>query len=213
MSSKKSLLAILFFASAALLPLPAQTTFGRITGAVTDPTGAAVPNAKVIIRNTDTQASREIHTDDKGYYSVENLPIGPYRVEVDHPGFKKTGQSGFFVVADGRVTADIQLEVGNASQSVEVVGGRAESLNTTSGEVAHVIDSKQLENLGLNGRNYMELLTLIPGVTVTNPDQFSVMTSLSATNQVVNGHRSNENSITVDGVGNLDAGAKWKFDQ
>jgi hypothetical protein len=205
--SNKSCLVILLFGSAALFPLPAQTTFGRITGAVTDPTGAAVPNAKVIIRNTDTQAAREIQTDERGNYSVENLPIGPYRVEVDHPGFKRTGQSGFFVVADGRVTADIQLEVGNASQSVEVLGARAETLNTTSGEIAHVIDSKQLENLGLNGRNYMELLTLIPGVTVTNPDQFSVMTSLSATNQVVNGHRSNQNSITVDGVGNLDGGA------
>jgi orotidine-5'-phosphate decarboxylase len=79
----------------------------------------------------------------------------------------------------------MRLEVGNTSQSVEVVSAKAESLNTTSGEIAHVIDAKQLENLALNGRNYMELLTLIPGVTVTNPDQFSVMTSLSAINQVV----------------------------
>ena len=66
-------------------------------------------------------------------------------------------------MADGRVTADIQLEVGNASQSVlnpEVLGAKAEMLNTTSGEIAHVIDSKQLENLGLNGRNYSRLLTL-----------------------------------------------------
>ena len=74
----------------------AQTTFGRMGGAVTDPTGASVAGAKVIIRNTDTQATREIMTDEKGYYSVENLPIGPYRVEVEHPGFKHSTQSGFF---------------------------------------------------------------------------------------------------------------------
>jgi hypothetical protein len=92
--SKKLCLATLFFAVSAL-PLLAQTTFGRIAGAVTDPTGASVPNAKVILRNVDTQATREMLTNERGYYSVENLPIGPYSVEVDHPGFKRTTQSGF----------------------------------------------------------------------------------------------------------------------
>ena len=73
---KKTVLVALF-ATVPFLPLLAQTTFGRIAGAVTDPTGAGVPDAKVVIRNTDTQAAREIRTDERGYYSVENLPIGP----------------------------------------------------------------------------------------------------------------------------------------
>jgi len=87
---------------------------------------------------------------------------------------------------------------------VDVVAVQSETLNTVSGEVAHVIDKAQIDNLALNGRAYTELLTLVPGAVVTNPDQFSVLTSLSATNQVINGHRSNQNNLTVDGVGNLD---------
>jgi hypothetical protein len=183
-----------------------QILVGRISGAVTDSTGAAVASAQVAVTNQDTQASRLVTTDSRGFYSVQELPIGPYRVEVHQAGFKRTSQSGLSLVADGRLTANFTLEVGELSQSV-VVQARPEQLNTTSGEIAHVVDQRQVNNLPLNGRSYMELLTLIPGAAVTNPDQFSVNTSLSATNQVVNGHRSNQNNITVDGVGNLDNGS------
>ncbi len=192
--------------SLAGLCLYAQILVGRISGTVTDPTGAAVAGAKVTITNLDTQATRTITTDGKGFYSVEELPIGPYKVEVNQTGFKRSSQSGLNLVADGRITANFALQVGELSQSV-MVEAHPEQLNTTSGEVAHVIDQRQVNNLPLNGRTYMELLTLVPGAVVTNPDQFSVNTSLSATNQVVNGHRSNQNNITVDGVGNLDNGS------
>jgi Carboxypeptidase regulatory-like domain/TonB-dependent Receptor Plug Domain len=187
--------------------LVAQTTYGRISGTVMDPSGAAVPNAKVTIRDLDTQATRNVVTNAAGLYVAENLPVGPYAVEVDAPGFKHSIQRGFQLFADSRLTANFTLQVGQSAQTVEVVAASADSLNTVSGEVAHVIDSQQVDNLALNGRNYMELLTLVPGATVTNPDEFSVMTTLSATNQVVNGHRSNQNNMTVDGLGNLDAGA------
>ncbi|HWC98172.1 MAG TPA: carboxypeptidase regulatory-like domain-containing protein [Candidatus Sulfopaludibacter sp.] len=184
----------------------AQTMFGRISGTVIDATGASVGGAKVVVTNNDTQATRTEKTDDKGFYVAENLPIGPYTISVDHPGFKRAQQSGAFLVSDGRVTADFKLEVGDTTQSVEVVAA-SDALNTVSGEVAHVIDKEQVDNLALNGRNYMELLTLVPGALITNPDQFSVMTSLSATNQSVNGHRTNSNNMTVDGLGNLDNGS------
>lgn len=189
------------------LYLHAQTTYGRISGTVVDPSGASVPGAKVTLRDTDTQSTRTVTTNSSGYYVAENLPIGPYAVEVESSGFKHAVKRGFQLVADGRLTADFTLQLGDSTQSVEVVAAGGETLNTVSGEVAHVIDSQQVDNLALNGRNYMELLTLVPGATVTNPDEFSVMTTLSATNQVVNGHRSNQNNMTVDGLGNLDAGA------
>lgn len=186
--------------------LPAQTQFGRISGTVTDPSGAVVAGATVNILNTDTNAARVEKTDDKGLFTAEGLAIGPYSVEVEMTGFKKFKQSGFFVVADGRVTADFVLQVGDNTQSIEVAAN-AETLNTVSGEVSHVIDKTQVDNLALNGRSYEELLTLVPGAIVTNPDQFSVLTSLAATNQVVNGHRANQNNLTVDGVVNLDNGS------
>jgi hypothetical protein len=186
----------------------AQTTFGRISGTVTDASSAAVAGAKVRITNTDTQATRSLVTDDRGFYVAESLPIGPYMVAVDHPGFKRVEQKGFNVIADGRVSADFALQVGDTDQTIEVSAAQVEQLNTVSGEVAHVVDRQQIDNLSLNGRNYMELLSMVPGAVVTNPDSFSVMTSLSATNQAVNGHRTNSNNMTVDGLNNLDAGER-----
>jgi len=146
---------------AAAFPSFAQT-LGRISGSVTDPSGAAVPGAKVAIRDTDTQAIREVTTDEKGFFVAENLPIGPYAVAVDHAGFKRSEQTGYVLDADGRVTADFQLQMGDASQTVEVVATAAAALNTVSGEISHVIDSEQVDNLALNGRAYAELLTLVP---------------------------------------------------
>jgi hypothetical protein len=197
-------LALLLAAPSALL---SQTMFGRISGTVTDASGAAVPGAKVAITKTDTQAVRTETSDSRGFYVAENLAIGPYAVSIDHTGFKRAERKGIFLVADGRETADFTLQVGDATQTVEVAAPAAETLNTISGEVSHVIDQQQVDNLALNGRNYMELLSLVPGAVITNPDSFSVTTSLSATNQAVNGHRTNGNNMTVDGLGNLDGGA------
>ena len=180
--------------------------FGRISGTVTDPSGAAIPAAKVVITNTDTQATRVAITDEHGFYVAENLAIGPYSVTADHAGFKRAQQTASSVVADGRLTVDLQLQIGDASQTVEVVAS-SEALNSVSAEVSQVIDKNQVDNMPLNGRSYMEFLTLVPGAVITNPDQFSVLTSLSATNQSVNGHRTNSNNMTVDGMVNLDGGA------
>jgi hypothetical protein len=206
-TSRVAVLTACLFLTVTGARLSAQTLFGRISGTITDQSGAVIAGAKVAITNTDTNENRNVVADDKGFYVAENLPIGPYTVSADQAGFKRTSQAGFQVVADGHVTANFQLQIGEASQTIEVVAADSESLNTVSGEVAHTIDTKQLENLPLNGRNYMELLSLVPGVTVTNPDTFSINTSLSATNQVVNGHRSNQNNMTVDGVGNMDGGS------
>jgi hypothetical protein len=199
--------AVLIFLLLCASALPAQTMFGRVSGTVVDPSGAAIAGASVTVTNTDTQAVRNATTDERGFYVAENLPIGPYTVSVEHPGFKRTQQTGNFVVADGRLTVDFKLQVGDTSQTVDVVEATGESLNTVSAEVAQVIDKTQVDNLALNGRSYMELLTLVPGAVISNPDQFSVLTSLSATNQSVNGHRTNSNNMTVDGMINLDGGA------
>ena len=190
-----------------VLGLYGQTSFGRISGNVTDGSGAALAGAKVVVTNPETQAVRNAVTDDQGFYLVTNLPIGAYTVEVIQNGFQKKQQSGLQMVADGRLTVDFQLTVGDVNQSIEVVAAAGETLNTVSGELARVIDQKQVENLALNGGNYIELLTLIPGAVVTNPDQFSVTTSLSATNQNINGNRSDSQNLTVDGAFNLVAGS------
>ncbi len=193
--------------SALVTPLPAQTSFGRISGIVTDPGGAVIPGATVTIRNLDTQATRTVTTQGSGFYTATDLPIGNYSVEVNQQGFRPQQRTGLQIVADARLTVDFKLELGNVSQSVEVTAVAGETINTTSGELARVIETKQVNNLALNGRNYTQLMSLVPGAVVTNPDQFSVTTSLAASNQTINGNRSDTNNLTVDGAFNLVAGS------
>src|SRR5947209_623841 len=188
--------------------LHAQTSFGRISGTVTDPGGAAIPNAPVLIRNVETQVSRTVQTNDSGFYNATNLPIGNnYSVSIEQAGFRKQERTGIQVAADARLTIDFNLQLGDVTQSVEVTAQAGEAINTTSGELARVIETKQVNNLALNGRNYTQLLSLVPGAAVTNPDQFSVTTSLSAGSQTINGNRSDTNNLTVDGAFNLVAGS------
>jgi len=190
-----------------IVPALAQTSTGRISGAVTDPSDAAVVNAKVVVVNPDTQAVRTVATDANGFYTVTNLPIGNYSVDVTVEGFKTQSKRGIALVADGRVTVDFRLEIGSLQQTVEIVSSKVENLNTVSGEISRVIDTKQVDNLTMNGRNYVQLMTMIPGVVVTNPDQFATTTSLASNNQSINGNRADSNNLTVDGGYNSVAGS------
>src|SRR5579883_1274308 len=200
-------LAALLWLCCAAGQLLAQTSFGRISGTVTDASGAAVPGVTVTITNLDSQTKRTAETDGNGAYVLTNLPVGPYSLEATQKGFQRREVTGLNVVADGRLTVDLALQLGDVSQSVDVIAAAGEALNTNSGELARVIETKQIDNLALNGNNYIELLTLVPGAVVTNPDQFSVTTSLSATNQNINGNRSDSQNLTVDGAFNLVAGS------
>ncbi len=185
----------------------AQTSFGRISGTVTDPGGAVITGAHITIRNQDTQLTRTVVTDGNGFYSATELPIGTYSVQATQQGFRPQERAGLAIVADARLTVDLQLQIGSITESVDVVAQSTETLNTTSGELARVIDTKQVANLALNGRNYVQLMTMVPGAVVTNPDQFSITTSLSSTAQNINGNRSDTNNLTVDGAFNQVAGS------
>lgn len=189
------------------LSAQAQSSFGQISGTVLDPSGAAVPEAAITITSMNTQAARTVSSDQNGNFIVTNLPIGLYSISVTKTGFQTAKQNDVSISADAKVTSNFTLPVGQTTETVEVQGGAVETLNTTSGELARVIDSKQVDNLALNGRNYTQLLTLIPGAVVTNPDIFSVTTSLASGNQTINGNRSDTNNLTVDGAYNQVAGS------
>jgi len=198
------LLAIIYgaFNSGAL----AQTITGRISGTVTDASGGAVPGATVKVTNVGTDISRTAMTDPNGFYVVTNLPVGDYAVLVEKQGFKKSNKTGYTLVADGRLTVDFELETGAVSETIEVTASVGETVNSVSGEVARVIDQSQVQELALNGRNYLQLTTLIPGAPLLNDDQLGLMTSLG-TSQPINGTRGNQNLLTVDGGFNLDSGS------
>src|SRR5260370_6643008 len=190
-----------------IVPALAETSTGRISGAVTDPSDVAVVNAKVVGVNPDTTAVGTVAADANGFYTVTNLPIGNYSVDVTVEGFKTQSKRGIALVADGRVTVDFRLEIGSLQQTVEIVSSKVENLNTVSGEISRVIDTKQVDNLTMNGRNYVHLMTMIPGLVVTNPDQFATTTSLASNNQSINGNRADSNNLTGDGGYNSVAGS------
>jgi hypothetical protein len=184
-----------------------QTNFGRISGTVTDSSGAVVPNAAVTVTNAATNAVRATTTDEGGFYTVTNLPVGTYTVTVERSGFKKANQTDNALTADQRLTVNVGLEAGAVSETVDVSTVAGETVNTTSGEIARVVDRRQVQNLALNGRNYMQLVTLIPGAAILDENQLALTTSLSISQAAINGNRPNYNSLSVDGGFNMDSGS------
>src|SRR5258705_11304978 len=134
-----------------------QANLGRISGTVTDASGGAIGGAKVTIINTGTGLKRNFTTESSGFYLVPNLPVGIYNVDVESSGFRKAEKTGLDLPDDGRLTADFNLQIGTLTESVEVSAVAGETVNTVSGELSRVINSEPVENLALNGRNYMEL--------------------------------------------------------
>ncbi|MDQ3010885.1 MAG: carboxypeptidase-like regulatory domain-containing protein [Acidobacteriota bacterium] len=184
----------------------AQTITGRISGTVTDSAGASVPGVTIIIVNEATQQTRNAMTDSNGFYVATNLPVGNYTVSVEHQGFKKSKKTGYNLVADGRLSVDFALEAGAVTETVEIVASAGETVNSVSGEVSRTIDQSQVQELALNGRNYLQLTTLIPGAPLLEDNALSLTTSLSVS-QPINGNRGNANNLTVDGGSNLDSGS------
>lgn len=199
-----SLLLLLTFAT---FQLNAQmTNVGRISGTVTDTAQAVIPGATITVTSQDTGLKRTTTTDPKGYYVISNLPVGTYSVTAKQTGFGNLVKSGYRVDADGRVTVDFSLKPGTVNETVEV-SAAGETVNTTSGEVSHVIDQQQVQDMALNGRNYVQLVSLVPGVALLNDDAMAQTTSLSATSNSVNGNRGQTNLLTVDGGFDLDSGS------
>lgn len=191
-----------------LSPVGAQAITGRISGTVTDPAGAVLPNVSVTVTNEATNLARTVTTDGDGFYTMTNLPAGNYSVAVEQSGFKKFLKNGNNLTADGRLTVDLALETGEVTETVEITSAVGETVNTTSGEVARVIDREQVQNLALNGRNFIQLATLIPGSALLDDNQLALTTSLNVNGaQSVNGNRTNTTSITIDGSNNLDSGS------
>src|SRR5262249_26114803 len=203
-----STLALLFIAIGlcGALNVNAQVNLGRISGTVKDASGSVIPGATVTAANEATTIIRTATTDKTGFYLVTNLATGDYTFQIDHLEFRKVKKTGTNLVSDGRLTVDFVLEPAGISDSVSVTSASGETINTTSGEIARVIDGDQIQELTLNGRNYMELTTLIPGAPSLNDDVFELMTGLGVT-QPINGGRGNNNLLTIDGGFNLDSGS------
>ena len=146
----------------------AQDATGRIAGTVTDPTGAVIVGAKVSVTNMATRITRETVTASDGSYQVPSLPLGMYRVTVEHQGFKRLVSSEQTLQINQVLRFDPVLEIGASSESVEVTvaSSTVETVNPTLGQS---VTGRQIVNAPLNGRNVLNLALLQAGVTETNP--------------------------------------------
>ena len=180
----------------------------QISGTVTDPTGAAVPNATIVVTNTATAATRTVTSNASGNYVVLDVPVGSYTITTTVPGFKKSIITDVAVDIGGKPSADVALSVGGVGESVEVKAD-AVSIQTTTAEVGGVISSTEATEIQLNGRNYVQLLTLQPGVSQTVASGFAIGSGtygVSGSAQSVNGIRTDSANYFIDGVDNKDNG-------
>jgi hypothetical protein len=173
----------------------AQVPTGALAGAVTDATGAVVPNAVVTLTNKETGATRTVESNSEGFYSAPSLPAGEYEVKVVAKGFSAyvrvaTVQTG------STATVNVSLQVGQTNEIVTVTGTTATAINYESNTVQGVVTRQQIDNLPLNGRSFLSLAQLEPGVTVQlgNPAQFNAQFNVS-----VLGGPASHTAITIDG--------------
>ena len=176
--------------------LSAQIQNGSFTGTVLDPSGAAIPNAKVTLKNMGTGLSVTATSNQTGLYNARELPPGNYSITAQAQGFKTSTLTNMTLNAGSIQRADFHLEVGQVSQTVEV-SGAAPPVDTEDSKLSTTVNSTQISNLPLNGRNVYDLIQLAPGAVNVMGVDFE-----NGHNTVVNGLRENFNGFLINGVNN-----------
>jgi Carboxypeptidase regulatory-like domain/TonB dependent receptor-like, beta-barrel/TonB-dependent Receptor Plug Domain len=180
----------------------AQFETSEVLGTVHDPSGAGVPKATVTLTNQDTGVAMKTSTDDDGNYDFFNVKVGRYSVVAEHDGFSKTTATNIKVDVNARQRVDVTMPVGAVTESVDVVGAAA-TLDTDSSEHGQVIQTQQIVELPLNGRNYSDLALLSTNV---HRSPLSVSFAVTGTPREgsfnVNGMRSTYNNFLLDGLDN-----------
>ncbi len=187
---------ILFVAS----PLYASGPTGTITGTVTDPSGAVVPKARVLVRNEGTNATRDAETNEDGDYTVALLPPGRYHVSVESAGFRRSVFHGVSLDVDQTVRLDFALRVGATSEEV-IVTDTPPIVQTDTSTLGQVVNNRLVQELPLNQRNFLSFALLVPGSQL--PAEGS-QNSTQGGAISVNGAREQSNNFLLDGVDNND---------
>ena len=200
-------LLVSWIASAVLAPaVTAQGLTGQVSGNIHDPTGNAVPGASVTLVNSETGQIRETATNASGDFVFTEVLPGAFNVEVQKTGFKKFEQKGIALSANERlVLTSIGLELGQVNETVTVETSTSQ-LQTESSERSGLVDSRQLAELSLKGRDYMATLQLLPGVLDVNSTAREAPGSSTLQGLFFNGTRQGALSLTLDGIFCMDTG-------
>ena len=188
----------------------AQVTTADLVGTVRDNSGAVVRGVKVILTNVATNVSRNIITDESGNYIFTALQPGAYKLTAEADGFRRVERTGVVLQINQRAQVDVELQVGAVGETIQVTGS-APLLESQSSVLGSVIQEQQVQDLPLNGRNFVQLAVLSPGVSGagqgmrgsimsgTRPDDLRPGTEL-----FVNGNRESSNNYLYDGIDNND---------
>ncbi|MEJ2079437.1 MAG: carboxypeptidase regulatory-like domain-containing protein, partial [Acidobacteriota bacterium] len=198
-------LSVIFLLLLTVVPAFGQGSEGTITGFVRDETGGVIPGVEVTIKNLGTGATRTVITDDSGRFSAVALPIGTYEVSASQAGFKKQVETGLKLNVAQTLRVDLNLQLGEITESVTVTGG-GQLLQTETSDMSDVIEGKQITDLAINGRNFVSLATLTTGVSNQTGDEINVGVTGGTGGVVINGLRGNYTNWLVDGAQNTDVG-------
>ncbi len=207
MKWKSYAVALLLFSLAGLLAVIPQGAFAQqvtaaLTGKVSDASGAAIPNARVIATDVDRGSQFPTVTNDDGIFNLPRVPIGTYNLRVEASGFQPAQQNNIILDLNQTVRADFPLQVGNVSSSVDVTSA-APLLQTDTTEISTILNAKTNEELPLATRNYVQLTLLAPGSTNPNPSSFeNGQTTGSSGRPYINGNREQANNFILDGMDN-----------
>ena len=179
-----------------------QEVTAAIVGTVVDPTNAPIKSAKVVASDTERGIVYQGETNDAGAYNINRIPVGTYDLKVTAQGFQTSVHPAFTLVLNQTARIDVQMKVGQVSETVEVTGA-APILKTESTSVDTVIDSNTNDRLPLATRNYVQLTLLAPGSVTPNPDSFNNGdNTASGGRPYINGNREQANNFVLDGVDN-----------
>jgi hypothetical protein len=176
-----------------------------ISGTVTDQTGAVLPGATITVRDS-AGATQTATTNEGGEYSLQHLPVGTYSVTVSAPKFKDFHADGISLTAGQSIPLDAVLEPAGETTSVNVEGQKVSQVETETSQIVGTITQKELVSLGLNGRNFTQLIALTPGVSNQTGQDEAKVGALGSVRYSVNGGRVEYNSFNVDGGDVLNAG-------
>jgi hypothetical protein len=207
---------LVLMALAAFLPallFGQAVNFAQIQGRVTDPNGAAIPNAKLTVTQTDTGLVRTVNTNSEGNYIFPRLPVGPYLLQVSASGFKDYAQSGIVLQVGEQPTINVTMTLGTVTEKVEV-NAAAALVETNDNSVSEVIDNQRILDLPLNGRQASQLVMLSGAATnptlsgqdlISSKNYGNGLVDFGSVNISVAGSQENANNYLLDGGDNNDA--------
>jgi hypothetical protein len=186
------------------VPVAAQVSGATLSGLISDPSGAGIPNADIAIKNVGTGEVRSVPTNGDGFYSAPNLLPGNYEVTITAQGFDKIVQKGVTLTVGAQQALNLTVRVGQVTQTVEVMAAPPE-VQTSSSTISSTVDATTIRELPLNGRDWASLAALEPGVSsIVNQAQTTFNANKGNRgfgNQLSDaGHRANENTYRINGV-------------